>query len=590
MGFTILPDMQAKKIKNEQKKEYRAKRRERKGKRQTKRYLKRKRFWGVLVSSLFFTILVFGSIGACILHYRMEAATQESVQQLEDMITIISNNMQHSYTVWHDRADLSEDEKDEQFRIWMSRYIYMIPDLYPFSEGVAAIYDVQGNLLCSTNDSVGMIQDHYESNRSLDDPYYIAWMKEYTAGNQPSEEILDEYVQYMEKQSHGEEYEVNVSSGYLDGDVFYYGKIDFYEPGKKLVKTYDCSPADTSGMQVIEQFVPSERTDEYDYYIPIIHRKVSAFMEQEASAIYEEYKEDERLSGATSVGEQGIGSYTMSTFDRIWITDVDGEQYILVTAVQYDYMEQNGTWVLRYCLIFAAMSVVIGCFIGRYRYVRLKAHYDFEDYQKNLTNAMAHDLKSPLMALSGMAENLKEQVHTEKRDYYAEEIIRLAGDMNHMVEQILGFSKLENVHMLEKKEAVDMRQLTDEAVHSYESYYGDDRFQFDVEGNLTLEGDIVLLRRMMDNLVQNALVHGDAGVITIELQEKSITIENEYSGGLTQKDVPRLLQAFEKDDSRKQTRGHGLGLSIVKQIAELHDGKMSVIIKDKRFCVKISFR
>lgn len=590
MGFTILPDMQAKKEKRKKKKERKEKRRERIAKKRSKRYLKRKSFFGVLLSTLLITALILGTIGGGILHYRVNAAEQESNNELETRIEIIRSNMQNSYTEWQEKTDLSAAERQEQFRNFMYLFILMIPDMFPFSEGAAAIYDTDGNILASTSEPMGLLQEHFDEEKS-DDVYPLVWRKCYTAGNYPDKEIMHEYSEYIRKMYSGEEYEVKVASGYLNGDVFYYGKIDFYAPGetgmKKLVKTYDCSPADTNGMQEIVFYRQVERTGEYDYYIPLLQRAPGEETETEANRIYEDCKSDERLSGASSIGEKGFGRYVRSTFDRIQVAD--DKEYILVTAVQYDFMDQNGAWVWKYCLAFLAAILLFGFMIAKYRYMRLKAHYDFEDYQKNLTNAMAHDLKSPLMVLSGMAENLKEQVHTEKRDYYAEEIIRIAGDMNHMVEQILGFSKLENVNTIRKKESVDMRKLTDEIVQGYEQLYLDGQIHLDVDGSLVLQGDTVLLRQMMDNLIRNALVHGDAGVIAIELSDKTITIENNYSGPLTDKDVPRLLSAFEKDDSRKQTGGHGLGLSIVKQIVELHGGRLSVTIADKRFLVQIEF-
>lgn len=581
MRFSIWPDMQAKK-------EQRKKRKEQKDKRHRKRYLKRKSFVGILTSTLLVTIMIFGTIGGGILYYRVNAAVQESKNELKDRIDIIRNNMQNSYANWQEKTELSAAEKEEQFRNFMYLYILTIPDLIPFSEGTGAIYDTDGNILASTGDPIGLLQEHFDEGSNADDSYSLVWRKCYAAGNHPDAGIMKEYGEYCQKMYQGEEYDVRVASGYLDGDVFYYGKIEFYAPGKNGVKTYDCSPADTSGMQEIHPYERVDRTGEYDYYIPLLHRASGAETQTEANLIYEEHKSDERISGAVSTGEKGFGRYVRSTFDRIQVAD--DKEFILVTAVQYDFMEQNGAWVWKLCLAFLVAILLFGFMIAKYRYVRLKAHYDFEDYQKNLTNAMAHDLKSPLMVLSGMAENLKEQVHTEKRDYYAEEIIRLVGDMNHMVEQILGFSKLGNVSEIAKKESVDVRKLTEQIVHGYEQSCPDGHVHIDVEGHLMLEGDTVLLRQMMDNLIRNALVHGDAGVIAIELSEKSITIENNYSGPLTQKDVPRLLEAFEKDDSRKQTGGHGLGLSIANQIVSLHGGILSVHIGDEVFCVRVNFK
>lgn len=591
MGFTVLPDFQAKKLKREIKKEKRQKQNKRKEKRQIKRYLKRRGFVNIFASSLLITALIFGCISGGIWYYRVKAAVQQSNQDLEDILDIIKVNMAHSYKSWQERTDLSEEEREEQFKIWMRMYVNTMSDYYPFSDGVGMIYDANGNLFCSTDDSVALVQQHFDMDSEVVDEYQIVWMKAYEAGNELNTEVLEEYNKYCNIPYDGNEYDVRVSSGYIEGDKFYYGKIDFYEPSGMgdgaLAKSYDCSPKDTEKMQKIEQFYPEEYTGEYDYYIPILHRKASDSTRMEAIDIYEKNKDDERLSGSSSMGEQGLGKYTRSTFDRIQVAD--GVEYVLVTAVSYDYMTQNRTFFLYYFVIGIIMVFVISFFDARYRYVRLKAHYDFEDYQKNLTNAMAHDLKSPLMVLSGMAENLKEQVHTEKRDYYAEEIVRVVGDMNHMVEQILGFSKLGSDYKLDKKQSVDMRQLTEELVQGYEVSDSDKHFNIDVEGNIFVDGDVVLLRQMVDNLIKNAIVHGDGGMIYVEMHDKTFIVENAYSGTLTQKDVPRLLTAYEKDDSRKRTGGHGLGLSIVNQIVDLHGGNLSVIIEDKRFRVCIVF-
>ena len=55
--------------------------------------------------------------------------------------------------------------------------------------------------------------------------------------------------------------------------------------------------------------------------------------------------------------------------------------------------------------------------------VKDRKAYEMNEYRRNLTASLAHDLKSPLMAISGYAENLRDNIHTEKRAAYADSII-----------------------------------------------------------------------------------------------------------------------------------------------------------------------
>lgn len=94
-------------------------------------------------------------------------------------------------------------------------------------------------------------------------------------------------------------------------------------------------------------------------------------------------------------------------------------------------------------------------------YLTRKNRYDRQEYRRNMTNAMAHDLKTPLMAMSGYAENLLANVHTDKRQQYAETISENVRRMNGMIEQMLEIDRLETGKRRkgEKLESVDMAEL-----------------------------------------------------------------------------------------------------------------------------------
>jgi two-component system, OmpR family, sensor kinase len=182
-----------------------------------------------------------------------------------------------------------------------------------------------------------------------------------------------------------------------------------------------------------------------------------------------------------------------------------------------------------------------------------------------LANA-SHELRSPLTRLR-MAVELYE---TDQNDRMKTEIIRNLGELDSLVEEILLASKLDTVSGPELSERVDFLALVAEEAAAE---------SLDVDGQPAfVRGDSRLLRRMVRNLVQNAIRHGAPPVlIRVDLPEKDrvrLTVRD-HGAGLAPGEQDRVFDAFYRPaGSSERSGGWGLGLSLVRQIAQHHGGSV----------------
>lgn len=200
-----------------------------------------------------------------------------------------------------------------------------------------------------------------------------------------------------------------------------------------------------------------------------------------------------------------------------------------------------------------------------------------EHYIQNLT----HEMKSPLSAIRGAVEILEEPALAERdRTLFTQNIREQSGRMQQLIDRLLSLASLENRHGLGTVETLDANDLIDEQLEARQAALkaGNIRVERDFESGYTrVRGERFLLQQALGNLLDNAIDFcRTGGRLSIHLQHNaegtSICIFNEGQP-IPDYALPRLLERFysleRPETGRKST---GLGLSFVREIAELHGG------------------
>jgi signal transduction histidine kinase len=195
------------------------------------------------------------------------------------------------------------------------------------------------------------------------------------------------------------------------------------------------------------------------------------------------------------------------------------------------------------------------------------------DRQRNYTtNALAHDLKTPLSIISGYAQNLIENIHSEKREYYAANIQSNVSRMDGIIRKMLELSKIESELIQLKYEEVSLGRVSYELRECYMGVCNEKQITCLIEGDALINADKSLIERVLDNFFVNALDNTPVeGTIRIRISKNTFEFYN--SGSQIPEDMLKeIWQPYKKaDEARGNTKGTGLGLSIARTILELHN-------------------
>jgi len=195
----------------------------------------------------------------------------------------------------------------------------------------------------------------------------------------------------------------------------------------------------------------------------------------------------------------------------------------------------------------------------------------------------SHELRTPLSRMRLAIERLSRNGHGADPQASAE-LARNIAELDVLIGELLLTSRLDAARRLERVERVDLLALAaEEAAH----------FDREVTGEpVTLDGDPLLLRRLIRNLLENARTHaGGASDIRVTRSESGAWIHVDDSGpGIPDNDRERIFEPFYRRRDAAQSTGAGLGLAIVRQIARVHGGDVMCTPRDgggSRFTVTL---
>ena len=208
-----------------------------------------------------------------------------------------------------------------------------------------------------------------------------------------------------------------------------------------------------------------------------------------------------------------------------------------------------------------------------------------EQYVQKLT----HEIKSPLSAIRGAAELLEEDVPAERRRRFLTNIRTEANRIQIIVDRMLELAALETRKQPLKRDAIVLRPFVETVVESKRPMLSQKQISLELHlpDRLSVHGDPFLLHQAMANLVQNAIDFSAAGS-RIDVSGSSdgqwIELVVEDNGAT----IPpyALAKVFDKffslqrpDSGKKST---GLGLSLVREIAHLHQGQINLENRDRQ--------
>lgn len=211
-----------------------------------------------------------------------------------------------------------------------------------------------------------------------------------------------------------------------------------------------------------------------------------------------------------------------------------------------------------------------------------------DDIKTRFLGIMSHELRNPLASIMMGIEIQKRVDPGSEEAGQARKIIERQGKhLSRLVDDLLDISQIEQETVILRKEPVDLMVLLQQAAADYQQLFAEKSVCFTArlpQEPLLMEADPVRFAQVFDNLLRNALKFtsaNDAVSLTVkkDVMTREAVIEIKDTGsGISPELLPHVFQPFVQADQTmdRSSGGLGLGLAIVQNLIELHDGRISI--------------
>lgn len=398
----------------------------------------------------------------------------------------------------------------------------------------------------------------------------------YIAGESYSELIEEIERNKAECQYNAQsDFDVKVEGIYVDGSSFYFGNVflNLSEKNGEMISTRerDLTPS-------------SSRIDECRYisakdaHLKGPYYADARITEKNRNYLERHYDVSEKIlsgqfDGYASIVDSHLfrDSYVI-TCSPVSYSQNMGTEFCMVNVYHYNLWQRCALFVAGAAVIIFLIILLSAYFFSYRHYMLQKVQWEMLSYRRNIINIMAHDLRTPLTAISGYAENIMNASNPEKNENYLQNIVDNVQYMNELIQHVLVLSgevDSRQPHI----EQVELADVTKELVRRYAGQAEEKNIRIHQSGTCSLSVNATWFHSVLKNLIGNAIGHGKEGsIVSISMDSDSYTIVNTI-----------------QPESDSGNNMKGMGLAIIKEILEYYGYQIQLSETDHVFTVRLLF-
>ncbi len=210
--------------------------------------------------------------------------------------------------------------------------------------------------------------------------------------------------------------------------------------------------------------------------------------------------------------------------------------------------------------------------------------HELDEMKSEFIYNVSHELRNPISNLKLQLDLLRNNVASPRRDKYIGAIGKQVDIMALLIKDMLDLIQLDKMGSQLELQPTDLGRLLDATIARHQALLPDQRVRLHWEGHeqpLMVNGAPLPLERAFDHLLRNAINFTPVGEVRIRTycRNDKICVEIKDTGiGIATEDLPHIFQRFYRGSNVSQSTipGSGLGLSLVQEVARLHQGYLAV--------------
>ncbi|MGG5304082.1 two-component system, OmpR family, sensor histidine kinase KdpD [Enterococcus pernyi] len=295
--------------------------------------------------------------------------------------------------------------------------------------------------------------------------------------------------------------------------------------------------------------------------------------------------------------DSGYGTDTLSGAKGFYLPIVANGKTLAVLGIRRSRglpIEDSQLNYLR--LVLTQLAVILEQTELKNEKEQIELENEREKVRSNLLRAISHDLRTPLTAISGIAETLlqtDEVLKQATRQKLLTDIQTESQWLIRMVENLLSITRINMDTMQVKKTTEPIEEIIETVYEHVTKVYPDKELLVHLPtAVLFVEVDPILIEQAMFNLVENAFRHGSTqGQVEVSVfqegQQVICEVKNDGEISLKQYEKIQMNLSNEEEVPIDSKNGLGIGLSIVKTIIHAHNGKLEMAVSEGKTVVRI---